>query len=121
MFSDKGSWLDHGSIFGLLDDGFKEVFFYNVMSIFQDCHSKPGLMDAIQLLTTVGYVDNYVRIVPSAAVPFAVQWGLCHGLYAFGGFLGWALGCEKWYKEYTPEQLWEVAARQGECRKLKRR
>lgn len=103
------------------EDGFKEVFFYNVMSIFHDCRNtgKPNVAEAIQLLTTIAYVDNYVQILPFRAIPFSVQWALCHSLYACGTFLGWTMGYKTWYEEYTPEQLWEVAARQGECRKVK--
>ncbi|KAJ9606171.1 hypothetical protein H2200_009132 [Cladophialophora chaetospira] len=110
------------------EDGFKEVFFYNVMSAFADpslgatTSTNPPNFTVpllLQLLTTIPYVDNYVDLLPflpnSASlvgrVLFGVKWMLTHGFYAIGGWVGWAAGYHSWVREYTPPELWIVAER----------
>lgn len=92
----------------LLADGFKEVFFRNVMSIFHESGGKIGPSSGLQLLTTIAHVDNYAVIVPGP-----VGYYVTHALYAVGSTLGWALGYKKWYEEYTPVRVRAIAERGG--------
>ncbi|KAK4947776.1 hypothetical protein LTR10_013284 [Elasticomyces elasticus] len=103
------------------DDGFKQVFFYNVLSLFKDsldpttqkAKLSPGL--AVQLLRTIAHVDNFVDPLPflpsSVSVLFAVKYILTHSVYGLGKVLGSVLGYQVWFKGYTPEESWDVAER----------
>jgi hypothetical protein len=96
-----------------LDDGFKEVFFYNVMSIFKD-QSKFGLLSTIiQLLVSIQWMDNFVPLLP-LWLPFSINYWMCHSVYGFGWLVGLALGYKSWYKEYTPKEYWQIAEQGGE-------
>ncbi|KAL9107510.1 MAG: hypothetical protein Q9227_007612 [Pyrenula ochraceoflavens] len=87
------------------DDGFREVFFYNVMSMFKESGGKLTPSNGMQLLATIAYVDNYVVLIKG---PFGFY--LTHGLYKIGARLAWLLGYKTWYEEYTPKRYHAIAA-----------
>lgn len=101
------------------DDGFRQVFFYNVLSVFKDsldaatqkARVSPGLV--VRLLRSIAYVDNFVDPLPffPSSVPalFAVKYLVTHAVYGVGKLLGSLLGYQPWFKEYTPKELWDVA------------
>lgn len=92
------------------EDGFKAVFFYNVLGALLEANGKPGLQDLVQLGTTLAYVDEYPAAVPG---PFFFKYAVVHSGLAAVAWLGWALGFDPWLKEYTPEHLWGVARTRG--------
>ncbi|KAI1613930.1 hypothetical protein EDD36DRAFT_486710 [Exophiala viscosa] len=103
------------------DDGFKQVFFYNVLSLFKDSldpntkKARLSLGLVVQLLTTIAHVDNFVDPLPflpsTMLALFAVKYIVTHSVYGFGKVIGSMLGYRVWFEEYTPEELWEVAQR----------
>ncbi|KAI1622510.1 hypothetical protein EDD37DRAFT_667332 [Exophiala viscosa] len=103
------------------NDGFKQVFFYNVLSLFKDSFdpntkkARLSLGLVVQLLTTIAHVDNFVDPLPflpsTMLALFAVKYFVTHSVYGFGKVIGSMLGYRVWFEEYTPEELWEVAQR----------
>lgn len=91
------------------DDGFKRVFFYNLISILKDAGGKVGFSSGIQLLTTGAYMDIFPVTAPGPAGFY-----LTHGINKAGSWLGWLMGYKPWYEEYTPEQLHAIAVSGGE-------
>lgn len=89
-------------------DGFKEVFFRNVISMVKDADEKIGPTNLVQLVTSVAWMDNYFVIVPGPAGYYVT-----HGIYKLGSTLGWLLGYKPWYDEYTPPDVRAVAAAGG--------
>jgi len=87
------------------DDGFHEVFFRNIMSIFMDADEKIGIKAGMQIWTSIAYLDNYVVLAPGM-----MGYYLTHTIYGIGAWLGWLVGYKSWYEEYTPQQLRAVAA-----------
>jgi hypothetical protein len=67
-------------------DGFKEVFFRNVISVFSDANSKIGPSDGLQLLTTIAWVDNYPEI------QFLPQWMGYYVSHGLREYVGWVVG-----------------------------
>ncbi|KAK5045411.1 hypothetical protein LTR84_009275 [Exophiala bonariae] len=100
------------------DDGFKQVFFYNLLRIAQTATANSSLFrpsTILQLVRVIAHVDNYADLLPFLTaywwLPFSLKYALVHAVYGFGSALGWAFGYQKWLKEYTPRDLWSVAER----------
>ncbi|KEF63067.1 uncharacterized protein A1O9_01043 [Exophiala aquamarina CBS 119918] len=96
------------------DDGFKHVFFYNVLRTVQTSSlARPSTI--LQLMRTVAHVDNYVDLLPflgsSWWLPFSLKYALVHAVYGLGSAFAGALGYPKWSREFTPRELWGVAER----------
>lgn len=95
----------------LEEDGFKLVFFYNILGAFQECRGEPGVRDLLQIGTTLAYIDEYPVFLPG---PFWFKRIATHSSLALMYFVGRLLGYKPWLKEYTPERLWTVAQIAGE-------
>ncbi|KAK5163346.1 uncharacterized protein LTR77_010719 [Saxophila tyrrhenica] len=92
------------------EDGFKAVFFYNVIGAILESNNKPGALDLIQIGTTVAYVDEFPVFVPG---PFFLKYAVTHALLTTVSSIGWLMGYKPWVKEYTPEHIWEIARTRG--------
>lgn len=92
------------------EDGFKAVFFYNVIATLADANSKPGLSDLVQIGTTLAYVDEFPVIVPG---PWFVKYAVTHAALATVSTVGWMLGYKPWLEEYTPQHIWQIAETRG--------
>lgn len=112
----------------MTDDGFKQVFFYNVLSLFKDSldpntqKARFSLGLVVQLLRTIAHVDNFVDPLPflpsTVSVLFGVKYAITHSVYGLGMVIGSVLGYRTWFREYTPEELWGVAERGPEMKEV---
>ena len=112
------------------EDGFKQVFFYNLLSPMID----PNLGSAtpttspnitfplvLQLLAAIPHLDNFVDPLPFlphnlpvlGGFLFGVKYVLTHLIYMAGSAVGRGMGYQRWVREYTPREFWEVAERGG--------
>ena len=98
-----------------LADGFTEVFFRNIMSIIHDANEEIGISTALQLVTSIAWLDNYVVIFPGPA-----GWYVTHAVYGIGKTIGRLLGYKPWYEEYTPVRVRTIAAKGGRVEVQKR-
>ncbi|KAH7329436.1 hypothetical protein B0I35DRAFT_420207 [Stachybotrys elegans] len=93
------------------EDGFKLVFFYNILGALQECQGKPSLGDLLQLGTTLAYIDEY-PVIP-LSMPFFLRRICTHVALAAIYITGRLSGYKPWVKEYTPMDLWDIAQEVG--------
>ena len=107
------SWMSEDVIvleFTSPADPLKEVMFRNGVSAFLANDSQLSLPLIARILVNMGTLDQYPLIIP-AGVPGSIflSWAMVHALFGISvPVLKW-WGFRGWEREWTPEELWEVA------------
>lgn len=91
-----------------IDDGFKDVFFYNLLGTLYDNPNRRNSRTVAQLGALIAYVDEYPVLGNG---PFWWKYVYVHAAKMVWAWRGWWLGLRPWVEEYTPERLWSIARR----------